>query len=408
MRKIIASASLAALGAVSMQAAYAPGLSPLEQSKPWSVGLAVRGFYDDNYTTSPSSAARDSWGVSVNPSVGLHKAFDQTLIALSYSYEMRWFEDREQNEADHIQTIKLRLEHAFNERYRLKVTDTFYYGQEGSVELGPVTAPTVLETDRDYWRNTARVGLEADVTEQFGMMVAYQNQIWDYEQKGFNSRSALLDRMEHLGTIEGLWHFRPETSGLLGYQYQQVDHRGSGDILFEGVPVDNEIRDLRSHRAYVGVQHKPTSDVDLGIRLGAEFADYHNTDEDSVSPFVDARGTWTYNPGSFVQVGVVHTLNQTDVGALSQESTAVWGMINHRITPRLTGSVLGQFQYSEFQEGAFDGDSDLLWLAGVNLHYKFNPYLGVEAGYNYDKLDSDLSNRSYSRNRVYLGVRANY
>jgi hypothetical protein len=143
MRKIIASASLAALGAVSMQAAYTPGLSPLEQSKPWSVGLAVRGFYDDNYTTSPSSLERDSWGVSVNPWVGLHKSWDQTLIALNYSYEMRWFEDRESNEADHIQTAKLRLEHAFSERYRVQVTDTFYYGQEGTVELGPVTTPTV-------------------------------------------------------------------------------------------------------------------------------------------------------------------------------------------------------------------------------------------------------------------------
>jgi hypothetical protein len=408
MRKIIASASLAALGAVSMQAAYAPGLSPLEQSKPWSVSLAVRGFYDDNYTTSPSSVKRDSWGVSVNPSVGLHKAWDQTLIALSYSYELRWFEDRESNEADHIQVARLRLEHAFSERMRLKVSDTFYYGQEGTVELGPVTAPTVLETDADYWRNTARATFEADVTEQFGMRVGYENQIWDYEQTGFNSRSALLDRMEHLGTIEGLWHFRPETSGLLGYQYQQVDHRGSGDILFDGTVVDNTFRDTRSHRAYAGVEHQPTANVDLGVRLGAQFTDYRNADEDVVLPFADARGTWTYNPGSFVQVGVVHMLNTTDVGALSQESTSVWGMVNHRITPRLTGSVMGQFQYSSFEEGAFDGDNDLLYLAGVNLLYKFNPNLGVEAGYNWDKLDSDISGRSYSRNRVYLGVRATY
>lgn len=408
MRKIIASASLAALGAVSMQAAYTPGLTPLEQSKPWSVGLAVRGFYDDNYTTSPSSLERDSWGVSVNPWVGLHKSWDQTLLALNYSYEMRWFEDRERNEADHIQIARLRLDHAFSERYRLQVTDTFYYGQEGTVEFGPVETPTVLQTDADYWRNRARAAFEADMTEQFGMMVAYENQIWDYEQRGFNTRSALLDRMEHLATVEGLWHFRPDTSGLLGYQYQQVDHRGSGDILFDGMVVDNEFRDTRSHRAYLGVQHEPTTNVDLGVRLGVQFTDYRNADEDVVLPFVDARGTWTYNPGSFIQVGVVHTLNQTDVAALSQESTSVWGMINHRITPRLTGNVLGQFQYSSFQEGTFDGDSELLFLAGVNLTYKFNQHVGVEAGYNWDKLDSDMSGRSYSRNRVYVGVRATY
>jgi hypothetical protein len=408
MRKIIASASLAALGAASMHAAYAPGLSPLEQSKPWSVGLAVKGFYDDNYTTSPSSVERDSWGISVSPYASLHKAFDQTLIALSYTYEMRWFEDRERNEADHIQIAKLRLEHAFNERTRLKLTDTFYYGQEGTVELGPVATPTVLQTDADYWRNTARVGFEADLSDEFGVLLAYQNAIWDYEQKGFNGRSALLDRMEHLATVEGLWHFRPDTSGVLGYQYQQVGYRGDDDILFDGAVVDSDHRDTRSHRAYLGVQHQATSNVDLGIRLGAQFTDYRNADEDSVMPFVDARGTWYYNPGSFVQIGVVHALNSTDVSSLSQESTTVWGMINHRITPNLTGSLLGQFQHSSFEEGVFDGETDLLYLFGANLLYKFNPYLGLEAGYNYDKLDSDLANRSYSRNRVYVGVRATY
>lgn len=409
MRKIIASASLAALGTVSMQAAYAPGLSPLEQSKPWSVGLAVRGFYDDNYATQTSALKEDSWGISVSPSVKLHKAFDQTLIGLSYSYEMRWFEARPRNEADHIHNARLGIDHAFTERYRLGVSNAFYYGQEGTVELGPVTTPTVLRTRSDYWRNTARAAFEADLTDQFGMMFSYQNQIYDYQQKGPGSRSALLDRMEHLGTVEGLWHFRPDTSGLLGYQFQQMDYRGKESIgIIDGANRSSSFRDLRSHRAYAGVQHRPTAKLDLGVRLGAEFADYHNAGEDSVAPFVDARGTYTYNPGSFVQLGVVHTYNPTDALALSQESTSVWGMLNHRITPRLTGSVIGQFQYSSFEMGAFDRDSDLLYLVGVNMHYKFNPYLGAEAGYNWDKLSSDIAGRSYTRNRVYVGVRATY
>jgi hypothetical protein len=37
-----------------------------------------------------------------------------------------------------------------------------------------------------------------------------------------------------------------------------------------------------------------------------------------------------------------------------------------------------------------------------------NPNLALEAGYNWDKLDSDLSGRSYTRNRVYAGIRASY
>ena len=114
----------------------------MEQSKPWSIGLAVRGFYDDNYTTSPKDLERDSWGISVSPWASVSKSWDQTFLGLSYTYDMRWYEDRESNEADHIQTAKLRLEHRFNERMDIKLHDSFYYGQEGTVELGPVTTPT--------------------------------------------------------------------------------------------------------------------------------------------------------------------------------------------------------------------------------------------------------------------------
>jgi hypothetical protein len=123
---------------------------------------------------------------------------------------------------------------------------------------------------------------------------------------------------------------------------------------------------------------------------------------------VDARATWTYNPGSYLQLGVVHTLNATDVLALNQESTAVWGLVNHRITPRLNGTLIGQFQHSSYNEGAYDGDSDLLYLLGVNFTYELNPFLDLEAGYNYDKLDSDISGRSYNRSRAYAGIRASY
>jgi hypothetical protein len=415
MRKIIASASLAALSAASVHTAYAQSLSTMEQSKPWSVGLAVRGFYDDNYTTSPSDVSRDSWGISVSPSASLNKVWDQTLLGLSYVYEMRWYEDRESNEADHIQTAKLRLEHRFNERMDVKVHDTFFYGQEGTVELGPVTTPNVLMTDSDYFRNRALAEFNADLSETYGIRVAYQNDFYDYDQSGAGSRSALLDRMEHLGTVEGMWHFRPDTSALLGYQYRAVDYRSS-DSITPLATVDPENRNSTSHRIYLGAEHQASETVELGIRAGAEFTEYPdidstqiNVDDDTqTTPFVDARGTWTYNPGSYLQIGVVHTLNATDVLALNQESTAVWGLVNHRITPRLTGTLLGQFQYSSYNEGIYDGDSDLLYLLGANFSYELNPFLDLEAGYNYDKLDSDIGGRSYNRSRAYAGIRASY
>ena len=61
MKKIIASAGLVAVSAAGLQAA-APGLSPMEAAKPWSISATLRGFYDDNYTAAHKSFEDDSFG----------------------------------------------------------------------------------------------------------------------------------------------------------------------------------------------------------------------------------------------------------------------------------------------------------------------------------------------------------
>lgn len=166
MKILIASASLAALGAVSLQAASAPGLSPVERSKPWTIGLSLRGFYDDNYTTQSKALREDSFGVLVSPSLGINLVLDQTTIGFNYTYDLRYYEARRDNSADHVHTAILKLNHAFSDRYKAHLTDRFYWGQEGTVDVGPVTAPTRLQTDSDYIRNVARVGFDAAVTQQ--------------------------------------------------------------------------------------------------------------------------------------------------------------------------------------------------------------------------------------------------
>jgi hypothetical protein len=82
--------------------------------------------------------------------------------------------------------------------------------------------------------------------------------------------------------------------------------------------------------------------------------------------------------------------------------------VNQKIAGSLTGSVLGQYQHSAFNGGSLNGQSEDFFIMGLNLAYRCNSYLSVEGGYNWNKLVSDLSIRDYTRNMVYLGVRATY
>jgi hypothetical protein len=95
---------------------------------------------------------------------------------------------------------------------------------------------------------------------------------------------------------------------------------------------------------------------------------------------------------------------------LDEESTAVYVSISHRVTSRFTASIMGQAQYSSFNGGGglYDGKEENFYTANINLAYHFTPWLAGETGYSYSKLNTELPDRGYARDVVYVGVRATY
>ena len=150
-------------------------------------------------------------------------------------------------------------------------------------------------------------------------------------------------------------------------------------------------------------------------------SDYYNPpagmpSTSQVSPCANLSATYTYLPGSYAQVGLQQRRNATDVVAPDasgkitedQESSVVYASINHRFTPQLTGNVMGNLQFSTFNGGQFDSQSQTMYSVGLNLSYSFNPHVSVEIGYNFDDLTSDVPGEKYQRNRVYAGVTGTY
>jgi hypothetical protein len=413
MKKMFTSAGLVVLGAASIHAQNtpAPGLTRIETSKPWSVSASLRGFYDDNYATRPSATKRESFGFEVSPSAGLNLIMPQTYLGLSYVYGLRWYEDRKDHKTDQSHQANLKVSHAFTERFKLDVSDSFVAAQEPELIDPKLSFP--LRAEGDNIRNAASATFTAGLTEQLGVVLGYSNTFYDYDQEGTGSLSALLDRMEHLGSINLRWQAVPSTVGILGYQYGVTEYDKDEFLVapsfFVPAGVRSDIRDSTSHYAYVGADHSFTSQLNASLRVGAQFTEYDNADADTVSPYVDGSVTYTYNPQSYVQLGVRHSRLATDiVSSLDQEATTVYTSLNHKITAKLTGSLLAQFQHATFEGGVTDGDTENFLLAGLNLSYEINKFLSAEAGYNFDRLDSDLDDRSFTRNRVYIGIRATY
>jgi hypothetical protein len=409
--------------------------------KPWSIGASLRGFYDDNYLTYPRVLRdipgfdEDTFGFDVSPSAAINLKREQTTFGLSYLYTMRYYIDREDDNIDHTHQVNLKLSHAFNERFSLDVKDSFVIAQEPSIIDPTITTTLPARAEGSNFRNFGSIQFNAAVVENFSVDAGYRNSIYDYEQDaadvrragnptGYGSRSAVLDRMEHLFFIDGNYQVLPKTTVSLGYQFGINDYT-SEDPLFQsnGLIYNGSARDSRSHFATVGVKQHLNPQLDVSVRGGIQYTTYDNEllFDDKVSPYAEASLRWGYMEGSSLQVGARHQRIATDVRLVNtgtavipiadQQATTVWVSLNQAITGKLSAIVMGQYQYSTYGDSSIADPGDVvdqIFFAGATLAYQFNPHISAEAGYTFDRVDSDDSLRSYTRNRVYIGTRLSY
>jgi hypothetical protein len=396
MKRITSSVGLVALGAASLQAAYAPGLSQMETSKPWTVSAAVRGFYDDNYATAPSATKDESFGFELAPKVGLNLAMDQTLVRASYEYSGKYFDENSHWDQSHA--FDASIDHAFSERYSLKLKENFSVSQEPDLFFGAVP----LRVNGDNLHNRASVAFTGALTKTAGYEVSYQNDIYIYDE---TARSLQLDRKEHDMMARLTWLLQEETVLSLGGKYRLIRY-DNGDFLG---------RDADITYAFAGIDHQLNTQLSASARFGFYYTDYKVAGSSTVDPYADISVTYTYAELSMVQVGFRLDRNQTDVTAigaaavLGQNTTGGYLQWNHQLTARIgatASAVLTSSQYDGV--GALGNSEDMFGVGSLGLNYMISEHFTTEAGYSFTRLASDIDSRSYSRNRVYLGVRATF
>ncbi len=420
MKNILTSAGMAAAAVVGFQTTCAAQTITVDDSKWWQVSAALRGFYDDNYVTAPHDLEEKSYGVEVRPGVVVGHQGEQHLIRLEAIYSARWFEDRPRDEVDHTVIADLAGEYRLNENHVLRLNENFTYTSEGTVldRGGLVTTP--VRSEDSNIRNIADVRWVGQFTPLIGAEVGYANTYYNYEQDGAGSFSALLDRVEHLIRAETRWTITPTLAGILGYWYEDVNFTAD-EAIWPGSPFESDIRNSHSHFIVGGADYTVSPHCFISVRGGAQNVIYDNLpgEPDEWNPFADVNTTFEYLEDSYFRIGAKYGRTRTDLVSpfmpaaeealtLDQEAVTVYGVVNHKLMENLTARASGQVQWGEFEGGSYDGDKEGLYLVGVSLAYDISQYLAFEAGYNYDRLDSDSSGRSYSRNRVFLGVRGQF
>jgi hypothetical protein len=432
---------MVALGASSVQAAGDAVSSP-EPVKPWSVSATLRGFYDDNINSTPTK--QDAFGYEVSPSLLWKQTWEQTSLSLGYTYAFLYYDHAPANNAnkyDQDHTFNADFKHRFSERYSLGVSDGFVVGQEPDTLRSGVAFNTFQRVSGDNYRNAGAINFDAQLTRLFGVELGYANAFYKYNNNNPTvdpvtdqvtaSTAGLLDRIENAVHLDGRWLLQPQTTGILGYQFRDINY--TADEIIAGkyesnVPnpdanATSDSRNARMHYGYIGADHNFRPDLTGSIRAGASYADYYNDPNQSaqVSPYGQISLRYTYAQESYLEAGASYDRIATDLVGAQQTGTqftfttdaqaaVIYATWNHRITPRLFGSITGQFQNDLYNNGAFNNETEQFYLLGLNLEYRFTRNFSAHVGYNFDDLQSSITNpdRSFSRNRVYMGLAASY
>jgi hypothetical protein len=444
MKRIVASVGLVAVGASGLQAGLLPAMTA-ETGKPWTVSATLRGFYDDNYNTIPNDAVlgpgqfRGSYGWEVSPALMVNLPMEQTTISFGYVYSFKYYQHKPLNSTeyyDQTSDLNFGLTHAFNERYSISIKDSYVIGQEPDLLRAGNTYTTFQRIPGNNQRNFASLDFLAQLTPEFGVQVGYNNTLYMYADNQFGltappqpqvvtSTAGLMNEMQQVVHIDGRYQLQPQTIGIVGVQGRANDYTADQPIWIDyssdpvnGKVVKSDARNVRAIYGYLGADHNFRPDLTGSIRLGGYYSDYYNdpTSQNNAAPYGTLSLQYTYLPESYVQFGASADYSESSAFApsanngaltLNAQSFTVYVTLRHRITPKLFGGVIAQFQNSRYYGGAINSDTDRYYLAGLNLQYRFTPNFSAEAGYNFDYLDSQVGN-TYGRNRVYLGVTGSY
>ena len=401
MNKRIVTLGVAAIGVAGVQAADA--------GKAWEVTASLRGFYDDNYTTSPEALAEESWGIEVSPGINftIGEGTDLEFNA-GYAFGMRYYEDRESDNEDYGHELGISLNKAFSDTSRLQLTNGLVVAQEPEILNGG----TPLRTEGDNLRNTFSARYRRILSGSTGVEIGYGNSIYDFEEE---YHSALLDRSYNEVNLD-VFYGTPQTEYYAGYRFSSTDFDGNA-LQVPGLDFKPDARNNNAHYGYVGARHQLDKNIFADVKAGVQNVDYYDFDlmpglipEDETSPYVNALMEWGYAEGSKLVAGVSLARGATDLQAADQETTSVYAQLLHKVSARIHGTLTGRYQDSEISGGGgkLDGKEESLLLLGASLTYAVADNIWAELAYNYDELDSDIPHRSFERNYVSVGIGTSY
>jgi hypothetical protein len=381
---------LAGSGIFVCQAAWAVYAPVPEQAQGKDLTFSVESGI--SYNTNIFGASTDpisSFIFELAPDLTFNSSLsDQTFFSAGFRPTLDYFDNRPGKKLLYSQSVDARLAHSFSRTSVLDVSDAYSYDQnpEAIVNGAPVNTNQTLQSNEFDSRYSFAP------LEKLGLVVKARSIYYDYISQALGQE---LNRFENLYGLEFDYTLLPDLKFAGEYRHQDVDY-------------SNDPSDNNKHSDFLmgGFDYNVGPKLTASMRLGVEYR-HRDGLSDETSPYAELSAKYAYAKGSFVSLGYSYTLEETsDPLLFSDEKTnRIFANVQHAFSALIVGSASVDYEPATLvgRPGQADVSEDTTH-AGVALTYLPTKNWTVTASYDYDFVDSGISDRGLNRNR--LGVSA--
>jgi hypothetical protein len=368
---------------VVARAVYAP-IPEQEQGKDLTFSVETGITYNTNIfgaATDPISSAvyELSPKISFNSSVS-----EETFFSADFHPTLDYFDNRPGDKTVYSQAIDARLAHSFSQTTILDLTDAYSYDQNPQALLNG----TPVNTDQTLQSNEFDGRYSFAPMEKLGLVLKARSIYYDYIDTVLGDE---LNRFENLYGLEFDYTLLPDLKLAGEYRHQDIDYSSNPGM-----------KNKHSDFLMAGFDYNVGPKLSASVRLGAEYR-HRDGLMDETSPYVEVSGKYDYAKGSFVSVGYTYSFEETSNPLLFEDerTNRMFVNVQHAFSALIVGSASLDYEPSKLdgipaQQADIEEDST---HAGVALSYLPTKNWTVTASYDYDFVDSGISDRGLNRSR---------
>jgi hypothetical protein len=326
-----------------------------------------------------------SWVYELSPDIKFNgNVSDATFVSAEFHPTLDYFDDRPGQKTLYSQAISGRVASKLADTSVIDLSDAYSYDQNPEVLLNgvPVNTNQTLQSNQFDGRYTFTP------VEKLDLVLKARSVYYDYTNETLGD---LLNRYENTYGLEFDYATLPTLKLAGEYRHEDTDY-------IDDPGQNNKHTDF----LMAGFDYAAGPKLTASVRVGAQYRHYEGGIPDQTSPYAEASVKYDYAKGSFVSAGYAYTFEETSNPQLflDEKVNRMFVNIQHALSPLVVASAS-----LDYEPAALDGRPPQVGIsedsthAGAALTYLLTKNWTVSASYDYDFVDSGISNRGMNRSR---------